>query len=552
LAKKLEWSMVDGAISRCQEKYKQCDISKGFPFFILELLLPNINEDLEELITDDGNDCGIDAVWVDTTKKDAHVHLFQFKHYKHFEKSDRYFPSREVDKVTNFLDRLFDQDEDLKTFSNPYLWDKVQEIWSVIRESRTKFTLYFCSNGLGLELNQKTRLENSLSKYSNICFEELTFAKILKLHVSPEKEETVFKISAIDKQFFDRTDGDIRGLITTVSAIDLINVIIDPTDDTRINDKIFDKNIRVYLGTQNTVNQSIIKSALSEKRGYFWYLNNGITAVCSSFSFQASTRAPIIEIRDLQIVNGAQTSNSLFEAYKKDPEAMKDVLLLVRLYETKNEHLPFEIAVATNSQTRISSRDLMSNNPIQVKLEKAFHGLGFFYERKKHQHQDKDEDKKIDAFKLGQTLLAYHLREPEKAKVESDNIFDDRHDEIFNSIHDIHYLLDVYQLYKDIEKMRHSVNLLKKRGGITQIDDFLSYGQFHLIYLVNLLAEKNGLSIGKTEERERLIHDALEVMRKFLQNRKNSAYYPLFRNPRTKHELLDITLQRGQLELSLA
>ena len=99
--------------------------------------------------------------------------------------------------------------------------------------------------------------------------------------------------------------------------------------------------------------------------------------------------------------------------------------------------------------------------------------------------------------------------------------------------------------------MRQNVNLLKKRGGITQIDDFLSYGQFHLIYLVNLLAQKNGLSISNTEERERLIHDALEIMRKFLQHRKNSAYYPLFRNPRTKHDLLDITLQRGQLELSL-
>lgn len=64
MAKKLDWSMIDGAISRSQERYKQNDISKGFPFFILEILLPNINEDLEELITDDGNDCGIDAVWI--------------------------------------------------------------------------------------------------------------------------------------------------------------------------------------------------------------------------------------------------------------------------------------------------------------------------------------------------------------------------------------------------------------------------------------------------------------------------------------------------------
>lgn len=191
------------------------------------------------------------------------------------------------------------------------------------------------------------------------------------------------------------------------------------------------------------------------------------------------------------------------------------------------------------------------DNPVQIKLEKAFQALGFFYERKKHQHQDKNEDKKIDAFKLGQTLLAYELREPEKAKVESDNIFDDRHDEIFNSSHEIQYLSDIYQIFKDVEKLRNNVNLLKRRGGITQIDDFLTYGQFHIIYLVSLLASKNGANINDPTQRERLINDALEIMRKFLQTRRNSSYYVLFRNPRTKHDLQDVLFQRGQLELSL-
>lgn len=444
MAQKLDWSMINGAIERCRQQYNQTEMSDAFSFFMLEQLLPNINEDFDDLITDHGGDCGIDAVWVDTSKKDAHVHLFQFKYHQKFDGTDKYFPGKEIDKVTNFLDRLFEQDEELKKFCNPYLWDKVQEIWSVIREAKTRFTLYFCSNGKNLEPNQETRLVNSVSKYTNLIFEQFDFERILKLHIAPQKDDTIFKISAVDKQFFERTDGDIRGLITTITAHDLISIIADVKNPSQINEKIFDKNIRVYLGSQNNVNQSIIKSALSDSNSYFWYLNNGITAICSGFSFQAGTKSPKIEIHDLKIVNGAQTSNALFEASKKDPQAIENVLLLMRLYETKNEFLPFEIAVATNSQTRISNRDLMSNNPVQIKLEKAFYNLGYFYERKKHQHAESADNKKIDAFKLGQALLAYQLKEPEKAKVESDNIFDDRHDEIFSSSHDVQYLLNVY------------------------------------------------------------------------------------------------------------
>ena len=39
-----------------------------------------------------------------------------------------------------------------------------------------------------------------------------------------------------------------------------------------------------------------------------------------SFTYPKGKRAPVVELENIQIVNGGQTSNALFEAYHQDPE----------------------------------------------------------------------------------------------------------------------------------------------------------------------------------------------------------------------------------------
>ena len=84
-----------------------------------------------------------------------------------------------------------------------------------------------------------------------------------------------------------------------------------------------------------------------------------------------------------------------------------------------------------------------------------------------------------------------------------------------------------------------------------QIDGFLTYGQFHIIYLVSLLSERNKIDISSEQNQDRLIKDALEVMRKYVKNRKSHSYYNLFRNPKTKQDLYDLAMHKGQLEFKL-
>src|SRR5262249_12054816 len=135
---------------------------------------------------------------------------------------------------------------------------------------------------------------------------------------------------------------------------------------------------------------------------------------------------------DFQIVNGGQTANALFEVSKSHPDKISGVYLLVRVYETTDDLFKVSIALSTNTQTRISSRDLRSNDDIQKRLAVALEDLGYFYERKRDQHVDKPEEKRIDALRAGQTYLAYNREQPAQAKTQSDRIFDEWYSQIFN------------------------------------------------------------------------------------------------------------------------
>ncbi|RZK30374.1 MAG: hypothetical protein EOO63_06895 [Hymenobacter sp.] len=125
-----------------------------------------------------------------------------------------------------------------------------------------------------------------------------------------------------------------------------------------------------------------------------------------------------------QIVNGGQTSHALFEAARADLNRIYDVKLLIRVIETGDRGFTNSVAEATNSQTPIRSRDIRSNDSIQLKIENSLIGHGYFYERKNDQHIDQAADKRVDAVKLGQVILAYVLREPDRAKTSSQKLCD--------------------------------------------------------------------------------------------------------------------------------
>ena len=76
-----------------------------------------------------------------------------------------------------------------------------------------------------------------------------------------------------------------------------------------------------------------------------------------------------------------------------------------------------KIAKATNSQSSIGSRDLMSNELEQIAIEKVFNKLNYYYERQKGQIKPSKKFKKeINSKKLAQISLAMICNKPSLAR----------------------------------------------------------------------------------------------------------------------------------------
>jgi len=273
--------------------------------------------------------------------------------------------------------------------------------------------------------------------------------------------------------------------------------------------------------TKNAINQKILKSALSQS-AEFWYLNNGITITCDSFEYPPGTRSPLLTLTNFQIVNGGQTSNALFEAYKADREKLDNVLVLVRVYETKQREISKNIAESTNSQTPIKSRDLHSNDDIQKKLAEEFSVMGYFYESKTDQHKDKDKKKRIDALAAGQAYLAYYLDFPEVAKKDRGRVFGDLYELIFNSDITAKKLLTPLEVFAPIDERKRKLQSLMRNNQPVDPDLLvLLDGNYHILYTVSLLCKKKNLDETSSNAAIQLIDEAIKVVQIVTQKVEN-------------------------------
>ena len=70
---------------------------------------------------------------------------------------------------------------------------------------------------------------------------------------------------------------------------------------------LFRKNVRQSLGTSNKVNKGIART-IKNNAGDFFFLHNGITAICS----QMSIHEGILSVKELNVVNGCQSLSTIF------------------------------------------------------------------------------------------------------------------------------------------------------------------------------------------------------------------------------------------------
>lgn len=185
-----------------------------------------------------------------------------------------------------------------------------------------------------------------------------------------------------------------------------------------IKSHIFDWNVRDYAGNVE-VNREITASLRNPDAPEFWWLNNGITIVCS----QATSVGKRLSLSDVQIVNGLQTSYTLHETlrelYTAEPaDPVFDRLLQVRILVTADQAARDAVIRATNRQTTVPVASLRATDDIQRQIESYFFEHDWFYDRRKnfYRNQGKPVDRIVSIPLLAQSVMAMALGRPDYAR----------------------------------------------------------------------------------------------------------------------------------------
>ena len=503
------FSMLRKLVYKYQSDYGLEKLGDAFDWVALQAILGLNTKEIDDAIVDDSMDGGIDAIYINGSD----VHILTFTYTDDFNKTGHNFPQNKLDNLATTFRAIIEKrlgEEDV----NPALWDKVQEIWHVFVRGPIGFYFHICSNKEKPDEGARKRLESELANFHIKDIAYWNLEDIVTLILQKQRQPVNGNLRFIHRSYFSKSDGPLKATVATIRAAELINLARDPEDSTKLNEYIFDDNIRVDLGIKNPVNQGIYESTLSDNNYEFWYLNNGITIVCDECLYTPNSDAPTATLRNVQIVNGGQTTRTLFHSYQSNAKKMEQVDVLVRIIETGEKSISERVSEAANRQTPVRTRDLHANDWIQKKLENEFEALGYFYERKRNQHAEEEVGKRLDAEEVGQVWLAYELDMPSEARDQKATIFGTKYDDIFDEEQiTAEKLLFAFDLYRPLDKEKRLIQRKKrKKENVTDQEAFFSLATFHILNGMKVISKNQGLNLSLEDDYKSARARAIEII----------------------------------------
>lgn len=136
--------------------------------------------------------------------------------------------------------------------------------------------------------------------------------------------------------------------------------------------RLLEQNVRCFLQARGNVNKGIRKTIIEQPEMFFSY-NNGITATAESLKVVHSKMGTKIQsINDLQIVNGGQTTASLFHTRRKDKASLENVFVQMKLSVVKLQEIERIVPLISeyaNTQNKVNAADFFSNHPFHIRME---------------------------------------------------------------------------------------------------------------------------------------------------------------------------------------
>jgi hypothetical protein len=144
--------------------------------------------------------------------------------------------------------------------------------------------------------------------------------------------------------------------------------------------RLLEQNVRSFLQFTGKINKGIRKTIKEEPHMFLAY-NNGIAATTDEMELEEVKGGYTIinSTKNFQIVNGGQTTASIYHTWKKDKADISNIYVQTKITVVKNpdnySDIVGYIAEYANTQNKVRTSDLSSNKPFYIELEKLSRSL---------------------------------------------------------------------------------------------------------------------------------------------------------------------------------
>lgn len=313
------------------------DVEKGHNFlhWVLTRVFEATEDDASDAIIDGANDLGIDA-YLPVDFSDNKIRLFQSK----------YGTAHSDEAIAKFK-------EDVRRLLSKDVTKMRPELANLVTKIQEKNLKVECCYVTDQPVN-----------YSDDAVEIMDINKIVQSLWDRIKKPAAGKKSKIRLEEMIRYKNTVLGILRLRELTEFV---------TKNRDYVFESNIRQWMQFKTNVNKGI-RETLQSSPDKFFYYNNGITIVVSDFEAEGAD----LVLHAPQIVNGAQTSNSILDHAKRTNNL--DGSITVTIIKADDEQDQNNITKYRNSQNSVRGKDLVSLMDFHKSIKSQLENYGYFYE----------------------------------------------------------------------------------------------------------------------------------------------------------------------------
>jgi hypothetical protein len=501
-----------------------------FELFTFEQILKEYELDGDEITSGQiggGDDGGIDGFFVFVNKininedtdiealsKNPEIELFLIQ-----SKQSSSFTESAVEHVIATSKDIFNLEKDISDFEkfyNSILIDKVNIFRQTYlklasRHPLLKVNYIYASKGDKVNVNPKVQnrantLKETICQYFTGAKADVEFIGSRELiDASRQEKNYTLKLKFLENPI-SRSETNYVLLSSLRDYFEFVTY-----ENASLRGYIFASNVRDYQGNNIAVNKDIKQTLESEDKLDFWLLNNGITILASKASIVGKT----INLDDVQIVNGLQTTNTIYN-YLKDKNLtdskQEDRAVLIKIVVTTDTEDRDRVIKATNFQTAIPVASLKATERIQADIENYFLSKDWFYDRRKNYYKNmgKPSNKIVSILYLAQAVMAIVLIEPDVARARPSSIIkkDNDYKRVFKSSFKMDMYLFCAKMMKQVDLFISNTiaNQGKKKDEKQWFHtSTLRYISFHLAMLIVVKL------LGKNDYKLKDVENLIEV-----------------------------------------